>query len=58
MKIINVLRYFTPFSEYMQGETFTDESITDVLLWSIFVNRKELAEICWLRGKDQLCKLN
>lgn len=42
------------YEEYMQGETFTDESIADVLLWSIFVNRKELAEICWLRGKDQL----
>lgn len=31
--------------------------VSDLLLWSIFANRKELAEICWLRGKDHLCKL-
>lgn len=31
-----------------------EESIADVLLWAIFVDRKELAEICWLRGKDHL----
>lgn len=42
------------YEEYIQGETLSDESIADVLLWSIFVNRQELAEICWLRGKDQL----
>lgn len=28
--------------------------VSDLLLWSIFANRKELAEICWLRGKDHL----
>ncbi|XP_078329885.1 transient receptor potential cation channel subfamily M member-like 2 [Crassostrea virginica] len=28
--------------------------ISDVLLWSIFANRKELAEICWLRSENQL----
>lgn len=32
------------------------ESIADVLLWAILVDRKELAEICWLRGEDHLCK--
>lgn len=42
----------------MQEEKLSDDSIADVLLWSIFVNRQELAEICWLRGKDQLCKFN
>lgn len=52
MKIINVFCYFIFFLEYMQGEIFIDESIVDVLLWFIFVNRKELVEICWLRGKD------
>lgn len=31
-------------------------SIADLLLWAILVDRKELAEICWLRGKDHLCK--
>lgn len=31
-----------------------DESTANVLLWAIFVNRKELAEICWLRSKDHL----
>lgn len=31
-------------------------SISDLLLWAIFANRKELAEICWLRGSDHLCK--
>lgn len=31
--------------------------ISDILLWSIFANRRELAEICWLRGTDQLRKL-
>lgn len=31
-------------------------NISDILLWAIFANRKELAEICWLRGNDQLSK--
>lgn len=31
-------------------------NISDILLWAIFANRKELAEICWLRGDDQLSK--
>lgn len=29
---------------------------SDILLWAIFANRKEIAEICWLRGKDPLRK--
>lgn len=32
-------------------------NISDILLWAIFANRRELAEICWLRGTDQLRKL-
>lgn len=31
--------------------------ISDILLWAIFANRRELAEICWIRGTDQLRKL-
>lgn len=32
-----------------------DEStISDILLWAIFANRKELAEICWLRSENHL----
>lgn len=31
-------------------------NIEDILLWAIFANRKELAEICWLRGRNHLCK--
>lgn len=32
-------------------------NISDILLWAIFANRREFAEICWLRGTDQLRKL-
>ncbi|XP_056021813.1 uncharacterized protein LOC125651630 [Ostrea edulis] len=31
-----------------------DKDISDILLWAIFANRKELAEICWLRTDDHL----
>nr|XP_034319204.1 uncharacterized protein LOC109618232 isoform X3 [Crassostrea gigas] len=32
-----------------------DEStISDILLWAIFANRKDLAEICWLRSENHL----
>nr|XP_022311261.1 uncharacterized protein LOC111116555 [Crassostrea virginica] len=27
---------------------------SDILLWAIFANRKEIAEICWIRGEDHL----
>lgn len=39
-----------------RSERQEDVSISDILLWAIFANRKELAEICWLRGDDQLSK--
>lgn len=31
-----------------------DVYISDLLLWAIFANRRELAEICWLRSEDHL----
>ena len=37
-------------------EVLEDDNISDILLWAIFANRKELAEICWLRSKNHLCK--
>lgn len=33
----------------------TDERISDLLLWTIFANRKKLAEIFWLKSKNHLC---
>lgn len=35
-----------------------DDSLSDILLWAILTNRKELANIYWLNGKNQLSKLN
>ena len=29
---------------------------SDILLWAIFANRKEIAEICWIRGENHLRK--
>ena len=29
---------------------------SDILLWALFANRKELAEIFWIKGEDHLCK--
>ncbi|XP_056002351.1 uncharacterized protein LOC125661865 isoform X2 [Ostrea edulis] len=31
-----------------------DTDVSDILLWALFANRKDLAEICWLRSKDHL----
>nr|XP_022311634.1 transient receptor potential cation channel subfamily M member 1-like [Crassostrea virginica] len=36
------------------AETSVYCDTSDILLWAIFANRKEIAEICWLRGKDHL----
>lgn len=38
--------------------TETEETcdISDILLWALFANRKELAEIFWIKGEDHLCK--
>lgn len=34
-----------------------DADISDILLWAIFANRKDIAEICWLRGDNHLCNI-
>lgn len=31
--------------------------ISNILLWAILFNRRELAEILWLRSKNHLCKI-
>lgn len=35
-----------------------DDSFSDILLWAILANRKELANIYWLNGKNQLSESN
>uniref|UniRef100_A0A8W8NQX3 TRPM SLOG domain-containing protein n=1 Tax=Magallana gigas TaxID=29159 RepID=A0A8W8NQX3_MAGGI len=35
-----------------------DDNFSDILLWAILANRKELANIYWLNGKNQLNCLN
>nr|XP_022311262.1 uncharacterized protein LOC111116556 [Crassostrea virginica] len=37
-----------------RSESEQTSGISDILLWSIFADRKEIAEICWIRGKDHL----
>lgn len=39
------------------NKNLKDATISDILLWSIFANRKELAEIYWLRGENHLRNL-
>lgn len=49
----SILRY----KEYVlkeEDEKPEDENISNILLWAIFANRKELAEICWLRVENHL----
>lgn len=46
--------YFAGKSDDIEDDD-TDESISDLLLWTIFANRKELAEIFWLKSKNHLC---
>lgn len=41
---------------FLAGDPSQNINISDVLLWAIFANRKELAEICWLKGHDHLSK--
>lgn len=31
-----------------------ESHISDILLWAIFANRKDIAEICWLRSENHL----
>lgn len=35
-----------------------DTDVSDILIWALLANRKELAEICWLRSEHHLCKYN
>lgn len=42
--------------EFAKDSSTEDDNISLILLWAIFANRKELAEIYWLRGKNHLCK--
>lgn len=37
-----------------KGCPIENVNVSDILLWALFANRKELAEICWLRGYDHL----
>lgn len=48
--------FFVEFIEFDSKEEKSDDSIGDILLWAIVFDRRELAEICWLRYKDHLCK--
>lgn len=41
---------------FFVGYQSNDVNISDILLWAIFANRKELAEICWLKGHNHLSK--
>nr|XP_034321515.1 transient receptor potential cation channel subfamily M member 2-like [Crassostrea gigas] len=58
-KLLRYKEYSTDeFSEKEKSPTINvnlkDTTISDILLWAIFANRKELAEICWLRGDNHL----
>lgn len=53
----SILRYkefILPDDKKEKKTKENNESSANLLLWAIFVNRKELAEICWLRGTNQL----
>lgn len=41
---------------FFAGRKSDDVDISDILLWALFANRRELAEICWLKGSDHLSK--
>lgn len=55
-KVYYILNFFSKFTELDSKEIGSDVSIGDILLWAIIFNRTELAEICWLREKDHICK--
>lgn len=48
--------YIIYLAEFTKDSSTEDDNISLILLWAIFANRKELAEIYWLRGKNHLCK--
>lgn len=45
------------FSGPETTENPDDDMFPITLLWALLFNRRELAEILWLRGKDHLCKI-
>lgn len=56
-----LIRFGIHFLEYIlkdddDDEKPEDETISSILLWAIFANRKELAEICWLKVENHLCR--
>lgn len=52
------LKLFSEFKDSNTNESNSDIGINDILLWAVIFNRRELAELYWLRGKDRLCKQN
>ncbi|XP_062589311.1 transient receptor potential cation channel subfamily M member-like 2 [Saccostrea cucullata] len=51
-----ILRYKETEDESTEngGDKNSDAKISDILLWALFANRRELAEICWLRSENHL----
>lgn len=47
--------FFSEFQSYF-SEFREDFGAAGILLWAIFLNRKDLAEICWRNVKNRLCK--
>lgn len=45
------------FKEIKRIQKNEDDFISNVLLWAIFANRIELAEMFWLKGTNHLCKI-
>lgn len=52
----HIVRMFLFYFFFFAGDPSQNINISDILLWAIFANRKELAEICWLKGRDHLSK--
>nr|XP_034319464.1 transient receptor potential cation channel subfamily M member-like 2 [Crassostrea gigas] len=57
-KMLRYREYNTQEQSQQKPNNGNDESkdadISDILLWAIFANRKDIAEICWLRGDNHL----
>lgn len=56
-----LIRFGIYFLEYIlkdddDDEKFEDEIIFSILFWVIFVNCKELVEICWFKVENYLCR--
>lgn len=55
--IIRDFFYLVLADEFKSDMSPQDKSLSNVLLWAILANRKELAAMFWLKGNDQLCKV-